>query len=71
MTPQCVSLKTLAVTGRDLIAEGMKPGLQMGAVLQELLEVVLDQPEMNEKGEIACLVERTWDLSKGRGYFII
>ena len=28
---QCVSLKTLAVTGRDLIAEGMKPGYADGS----------------------------------------
>lgn len=49
---ECVSLKTLAVTGRDLIHEGMKPGPQLGATLQQLLEVVLEQPEMNEKEKL-------------------
>lgn len=46
---QCVSLKTLAVTGSDLIALGMKPGKQIGETLQSLLEYVLDHPEENEK----------------------
>lgn len=49
---ECVSLKTLAVTGRDLIHEGMKPGPQLGATLQQFLEVVLEQPEMNEKEKL-------------------
>ena len=49
---ECVSLKTLAVTGRDLIHEGMKPGPQLGATLQQLLEVVLEEPEMNEKEKL-------------------
>ena len=46
---QCVSLKTLAVTGSDLIAEGMKPGKEIGEVLHALLEHVLDNPEDNTK----------------------
>ncbi len=46
---ECVSLKTLAVTGRDLIAEGQKPGKEMGEILQALLQYVLDNPEKNEK----------------------
>lgn len=46
---ECVSLKTLAITGSDLIADGMQPGKQIGAVLQVLLELVLEYPEYNEK----------------------
>lgn len=46
---QCVSLKTLAVNGSDLIALGMKPGKQMGETLHTLLEHVLDHPEDNVK----------------------
>ncbi|MGN0403329.1 MAG: CCA tRNA nucleotidyltransferase [Acetatifactor sp.] len=44
---QCVSLKNLAVTGSDLIAAGMKPGRELGEVLQKLLELVLDDPSCN------------------------
>jgi len=46
---QCVSLKTLAVTGSDLIAIGMKPGKEIGVVLQALLETVLENPEHNTR----------------------
>jgi tRNA nucleotidyltransferase (CCA-adding enzyme) len=46
---QCVSLKTLAVTGKDLIMEGMKPGREIGEVLEKLLEMVLENPELNKK----------------------
>lgn len=49
---QCVTLKSLAVTGGDLIANGMKPGPEMGNVLQKLLEAVLDRPELNEKEKL-------------------
>lgn len=46
---QCVSLKTLAVTGRDLIAMGMNPGRELGEILQKLLELVLEHPEWNTR----------------------
>lgn len=46
---QCVSLKTLAISGSDLIALGMKPGKEMGQVLKDLLDHVLDHPEDNVK----------------------
>lgn len=46
---QCTSLKTLAVTGGDLIAAGMKPGRELGNVLNMLLEHVLDYPQDNQK----------------------
>ena len=46
---QCVSLKTLAVSGKDLIEAGFKPGQEMGALLNRLLEHVLDHPEDNRK----------------------
>ncbi len=45
----CISLKTLAVTGRDLIAAGMEPGRQIGERLEELLDDVLRNPEHNTK----------------------
>ena len=44
----CLSLKDLAVSGKDLIADGMTPGPDIGRVLEHLLELVLDYPEKNE-----------------------
>ncbi|MBP3352909.1 MAG: HD domain-containing protein [Lachnospiraceae bacterium] len=46
---QCVSLKTLAINGSDLIALGMKPGKEIGETLHALLDHVLDHPEDNNK----------------------
>lgn len=47
---QCVSLKTLAVSGKDLIVEaGMQPGKELGEVLKALLEIVIEDPSMNQK----------------------
>lgn len=45
----CVSLKTLAVTGSDLIAAGIKPGKEIGEILNRLLQLVIDHPEYNTK----------------------
>ena len=45
----CVNLKELAVTGSDLIQAGMKPGKELGIALNRLLEVVLEEPEKNNK----------------------
>lgn len=49
---QCVSLKGLAVSGKDLIALGMKPGKEIGACLDRLLEQVIEEPGWNEKGKL-------------------
>lgn len=47
---ECTSLKTLAVTGSDLIREaGYRPGKQIGTVLQLLLDHVLENPQDNQK----------------------
>lgn len=46
---ECVSLKTLAVNGKDLIAAGLQPGRELGDILKQLLDEVLETPEKNEK----------------------
>lgn len=46
---QCVSLKTLAVGGRDLIAHGVAPGKGLGVILNGMLEDVLEHPEHNTR----------------------
>ena len=45
----CLSLKDLAVNGRDLLDIGFAPGKDMGACLNLLLEQVLDEKLPNEK----------------------
>ncbi len=45
----CVSLKELAVTGRDLIENGVEPGPKLGEVLNEMLKDVIEEPSHNTK----------------------
>lgn len=45
----CLDLKHLAVKGQDLIAAGVRPGKQMGKILAQMLDVVLERPEYNKK----------------------
>ena len=54
---QCYQLKQLALTGNDLIAMGIKPGRQIGEYLHACLELVLDEPDKNEKAYLRTYVE--------------
>ena len=45
----CLALKDLAYTGSDLIAAGMSPGTELGAVLNRMLDDVLGDPSHNTK----------------------
>lgn len=54
---QCVTIKQLALGGQDLIAAGMKPGREIGDMLQYLLEQVIEQPEWNTRDKLMELVQ--------------
>ena len=56
---ECFALKDLAVTGQDLIALGMKPGPQIGETLHKLLEIVLEDPEKNEKENLLSVASKS------------
>lgn len=45
----CLTLKTLAISGKDLMACGVPHGKGMGRLLDELLDMVLRHPEKNTK----------------------
>jgi tRNA nucleotidyltransferase (CCA-adding enzyme) len=45
----CVSLKGLAVNGKDLIKLGIKPGRQIGLILDNMLRDVLGDPAHNTR----------------------
>lgn len=53
VSEHCVTLRDLAVSGKDLMRIGMKPGRELGNMLNELLEWVIDDPDCNKK-EILC-----------------
>lgn len=47
---QCVSLKTLAIDGKDLMTyAGMQPGRELGEMLKTLLELVIEDPDCNNR----------------------
>ena len=63
---ECVSLKMLDITGKDLIEKGMKPGKDLGDMLNTLLEIVLDNPEMNRKNLLLECAELAKSNPKNR-----
>ncbi len=46
---QPLTVKDLKISGYDLMALGMEPGREMGKLLNELLELVLENPKMNNE----------------------
>ena len=53
----CIRLKDLAVTGRDLIEAGIRPGKQLGQILGDLFACVLEEPEKNRKETLLDMVD--------------
>ena len=53
----CIRLKDLAVTGRDLIEAGIRPGKQIGQILGDLFACVLEEPEKNRKETLLDMVD--------------
>jgi len=45
----CFTLKQLALTGRDLIELGIPAGPEVGRILEQLLDLVIEDPARNEK----------------------
>ncbi|MFW5811727.1 MAG: CCA tRNA nucleotidyltransferase [Alkalispirochaetaceae bacterium] len=55
-----LSRKDLAVNGKDLMNAGIPKGPKLGLVLDELLETVLDDPEMNSPEKLLPLGMRIY-----------
>lgn len=55
---ECLTLKDLAVTGKDLMEQGMQPGKELGEMLHYLLDCVLEEPQLNDKDTLLCLVRK-------------
>ena len=49
-------LKNLAIKGEDLIARGIKPGQEMGQLLENMLDQVMRDPKLNNKDKLLSLV---------------
>ncbi len=54
---QCVSVGELALSGKELIELGVKPGPAMGQILKNMLEAVLEEPSRNTKEYLTSHLE--------------
>ena len=55
---QAFRIKDLAIGGNELAAHGWPKGPQMGRALEELLEAVLEDPELNTKERLLEIAEK-------------
>jgi putative nucleotidyltransferase with HDIG domain len=62
-TGSALSLKDLTINGNDLMKIGVMPGRHIGLILKELLETVVEDPEMNSKEK---LLEIAGNINKTR-----
>lgn len=53
----CLTLKELELNGKDLMAMEIEPGKEIGRILGECLEWVLDEPERNKKELLTAYVK--------------
>jgi hypothetical protein len=51
-------LRDLAVDGNDLIEVGFRPGPQLGRILHELLDAVVDEPALNTRDQLLARARR-------------
>jgi len=54
-TKEPIAINQLAINGHDLIELGIKPGKRMGKILNELLQLAMDKPEMNTKDQLLSI----------------
>ena len=53
-----LTLKDLKITGDDILSLGMEKGPGIGKMLNDLLEMVIDNPELNDKEKLSSIVTR-------------
>lgn len=61
---ECTCLKNLAVTGADLIQNGIPAGKHMGAILEQLLQTVIEDPQKNEKELLLAEAKKLWEKNE-------
>ena len=57
---EAVSVKELAIDGKDLLEAGVAQGKQIGEILGSLLDLVLEEPEKNSKKILLKYVEENY-----------
>lgn len=60
------SVRDLNIDGNDIMQEfGLKPGPVIGHILNELLETVLDNPELNERDKLVAMARKSIEDKNG------
>lgn len=59
-----LSVRDLAIKGRDLIEMGIEKGPSMGIIFDELLAIVLKNPELNERDSLISLTKSIINVIK-------
>lgn len=59
-----LSVKELAVNGKDLMVAGVAPGPGLGQILNRLLELVLEEPEKNTKEQLMDIVKKAGSMGE-------
>ena len=54
----CLRREDLQINGRDLIELGVKPGREMGELLDWILSEVLENPELNDKEKLTFIIKK-------------
>lgn len=52
----CYSVKMLAISGEDIKKQGITSGVQIGEILKRALEIVMENPQLNEKETLINLL---------------
>jgi tRNA nucleotidyltransferase (CCA-adding enzyme) len=61
-TKEPLSVKDLSINGHDLIGLGLKPSKLFGQILNSALELVLEQPEKNQKEILIAFAKKEFKL---------
>ena len=57
------TVRQMAADGTDIMSRlGLPPGPQVGIILEELLQAVLDDPSLNEKEKLLQIAEKFYKL---------
>ena len=59
-----LSIRDLAIDGADLMRMGIPQGPEMGKIMRELLNAVLDDPRLNSKRELESFVKQLFPVPR-------
>lgn len=57
---ECLSLKEMKINGSQLIEMGISPGKEMGHILNALLDMVIEDPSLNDNKTLQAIVKKRW-----------